>query len=324
MLHTYSPKDLSTCLASRRAVFIGDSATRQLFFAFAHTIDSSLPGQPENNEQKHIDYTLTSIDQTELLFIWDPFLNTTKTQELLQLMDTTRVVSTPPSIHTPALLVIGSGLWFLRYGGSNGLSQWEASIEEILRSIHNHDEPIADVIAFLPVEHMVPSKLSQERAMTMHNTDIDAMNSDLRHRIHPPLGYIPPASKVLRSSMEVPRLVFPEAFLDMLDPSQTDDGLHYSEKIMKAQTSVLLNLRCNDILPKKFPFDKTCCRSYPSPSYYQLLFLFLLISWGFLARVTYSRLCTWFPLIQRMAVIVTFPSQLSSQDFMPFFHLKRL
>jgi len=290
MLYNYPSRDISTCLASRRVVFVGDSVTRQLFYSVAHSADESIPSEPEDNDKKHVDYKFTSKDNTEFSFVWDPYLNSTQTNDILR--GSVDSVSSTSAIHTPALLVVGSGLWYLRYDGADALRRWEATIEEALERINANGDSVADTVVFLPVENLVPSKLSKERAATMHNTDIDAMNSDLRHRIHPPLeGYLPPPLKVLRTGVGAPRIAFPEAFLEMLDPSQTTDGIHYSEKILKAQTDVLLNLRCNEVLPKKFPLDKTCCRSYPSISTYQFLILAILTSWAFIAKFYSAQLC---------------------------------
>ncbi len=66
----------------------------------------------------------------------------------------------------------------------------------------------------------------------------------------------------------------------MLDPSQTEDGLHFSDAVVKVQANLLLNLRCNDVLPKVFPLDKTCCRSYPWPSALHFLVLVVVVLWG--------------------------------------------
>ncbi|KIJ45522.1 hypothetical protein M422DRAFT_206754 [Sphaerobolus stellatus SS14] len=286
MLNNYNEKDISTCLASRRVVFVGDSVTRQLFFAVAHAADKELPSQPPSNEQKHSDYNLTSKYNTEFSFIWDPYLNTTRTQDLLRLTDVASMtVSSTSTVSTPAMLVIGSGLWYLRYGGPDGLPRWEGAMEDALEKVMAHGDSLADTVVFLPVESIVSSKLTPERAETMRMTDIDAMNSDLRHRIHPPpTGYLPPPLQVLRTDTQTPHTAFPEAFLAMLDPSESIDGLHYSDKITKAQANILFNYRCNEVLPKKFPLDKTCCRSYPSPTFYQILLIGILISWGFIAK----------------------------------------
>ncbi|KII93887.1 hypothetical protein PLICRDRAFT_99944 [Plicaturopsis crispa FD-325 SS-3] len=274
MLHSYQPKDATACLASKQVVFIGDSVTRVLFFQFANIVDNKLPTAPPDDGQKHVDHTLHSDSGVQLDFVWDPFLNTSRTDLLLG-------IETPREgapRRDPALLVIGTGLWHLAYANtSGGLPAWEATIEAKLGAItHSHSRP-SESIVMLPVEEVINSKLRPERKDTIHASDIDAMNSDLYHRIHPPsldpLGFFSSAPESLPVSL-------PLVFNQMLDPSQTEDGLHFSDAVVRPQANILLNLRCNDVLPKRFPMDKTCCRSYPWPSLLQSVILMLAISWG--------------------------------------------
>ena len=117
-------------------------------------------------------------------------------------------------------------------------------------------------MVFLPVEEIIPSKLSPERLDTMHSPDIDAMNSDLYHRIKPSTNS---SWSRLLGSTSSERISLPSVFNKMLDDSQTQDGLHFTEAIVKAQANILLNLQCNDKWPQTFPMDKTCCRMYPWP-----------------------------------------------------------
>ena len=275
MMYQYQAKDVSTCMKSRRVVFIGDSVTRQLYFQFAHIVDNSLPSGPPDDDHKHANYTYTSNTDIQLSFYWDPFLNTSHTQTLLH-----PVAHKHPS-DTPALLVIGSGLWYLRYAESGGLPAWEATMESALGAISRSPYPLADRVVVLPIEDVVSSKLSRERAASMHASDIDAMNSDLLHRIQPaalrdPFSFLPmPTGRPAGIPVSLP-LVFNQ----MLHPSQTEDGLHFSDLVVGMQAQVLLNLECNDVLPKKFPFDKTCCRSYPWPAPLHLLLLAGVILWG--------------------------------------------
>ncbi|OSC99465.1 O-acetyltransferase [Trametes coccinea BRFM310] len=276
MMYQYPPKDVATCMASRRVVFIGDSVTRQLFFQFAHVVDPALPTAPPDDDQKHADYIYTSNTDIQLAFHWDPYLTSNHTRAILH-----------PGPHhqsspdTPALLVLGSGLWYLRYSESGGLSAWEATVESTLDAISEAPTPIADVVVMLPVEDVVPSKLSRERAAFMHVSDIDAMNSDLLHRIQPPalrdpFTFLPVPS---RRPHGLP-VALPLVFNQMLHPSQTQDGLHFSDLLVTMQAQILLNLRCNDVLPKTFPMDKTCCHTYPWPSVLHLLVLAGVILWA--------------------------------------------
>lgn len=274
-MYQYKEKDVSTCMKSRHVVFIGDSVTRQLYFQFAHLVDKTLPSGPPDNAHKHQDYTYTSASDVQLSFYWDPFLNSTHTQTMLH---PTRRKSASDA---PALLALGSGLWYLRYAESGGLPAWEAKIESTLATLSLATESIADRVVILPVEDVVSSKLSPDRAASMHASDIDAMNSDLLHRIQPPalrdpFSFLPvPSARPAKLPVSLP-LVFNQ----MLRPSQTQDGLHFSDVVVSMQAQVLLNLRCNDALPKTSPMDKTCCRAYPSLSPLHFVLLAAVVLWG--------------------------------------------
>ena len=281
MLYSYQSKDASRCLSSRRVVFVGDSVTRALYFQFIHTIDPTLPKEPLDDGRKHSDHFFVSGSQTKLVFVWDPFLNTTSA---LALINPPSVPSVDEQAERPALLVLGSGLWYLRYADtSGGLSAWEANIESHIETINGARNKPADEVVFLPVEETVPSKLSPERLNTMHSSDIDAMNSDLYHRIKPSANN---SWSQLLGSASFERISLPSVFNKMLDDSQTQDGLHFSEVIVNAQANILLNLRCNNEWPRTFPMDKTCCRMYPWPGPVQSVVLtsILLYACTFLYR----------------------------------------
>ncbi|TFK57032.1 Cas1p-domain-containing protein [Heliocybe sulcata] len=289
MMHSYGPKDASSCLSGRDVLFIGDSVTRKLFFQTAHLVDGALPTSPPDDEQKHADHTLVAKSGTRLSFYWDPFLNSTRVTDIL-VSGLGSGASNRLSPHSkPALLVLGSGLWYLRYSeSSGGLPAWESNMEKVLNSISFAPSLVADEIVMLPVEEVVPAKLTRERAATMRMADIDAMNSDLYHRINPPSSDTVRLFYPNRPPMPVS---YPAVFNLMLDPSRTDDGLHFSDDVVKIQANILLNSRCNDALPKKFPFDKTCCRRYPWPSFVYLAFLAFIFFLGpcMFARAWYEK-----------------------------------
>ncbi|KAI0313503.1 Cas1p-domain-containing protein [Amylostereum chailletii] len=270
MTHTYKPNDAQSCLKSRSIVFIGDSVTRKLFFQFANILDSSLPVALPNDDAKHTDHALHAPSSIDISFFWDPFLNSTHMQDILS-----------PSVHSasrkrPGLLVIGSGLWYLRYAeSSGGLPAWQAKMEFVLETLAHSKPQVAESIVVLPIEDIIEAKLSTERAATMLASDRDAMNSELYHRVHPPS----PGLEVFPQKHDAP-IVIPMVFNDMLDPSQTEDGLHFVDSLVRTQANILLNHKCNNELPKTFPLDKTCCRSYPQPSVLHLIVLALIVLWG--------------------------------------------
>ncbi|KAF8922642.1 10 TM acyl transferase domain found in Cas1p-domain-containing protein [Mucidula mucida] len=265
MIHTYKPTDVVACADSREFVFIGDSVTRTLFFQFAHIIGPNLPLAPPDDNQKHADYSLRADSGITVSFYWDPFLNSTRVNDLIN-----TDIYASRTVRRPAMLVLGSGLWHLRYAEtSGGIPSWEANMER-------PNKP-ADEVVVLPVEQVITSKLSHDRAETIRPSFVDAMNSDLFHRINPSLanyfnilGRTPPAIPVS----------LPVVFNDMVDIRETGDGLHFSPTIVRQQANLLLNLRCNDHLPQHFPYDTTCCRSYPWPGIMHFVVLVFTISWG--------------------------------------------
>lgn len=275
MMHAYQPHDASICLndlGNKDIIFIGDSVTRQLFFHFAHTVNPNLPTGPADDGQKHVDHQLATTDGIHLSFYWDPFLNLSLTRKIIS--PPGRASSDSSSPQKPALLVLGSGLWYLRYSDrSGGLPAWESVIEATINYLSKGYPNVAEQVVVLPVEEVVSSKLSPERASSMHSSDIEAMNSDLLHRVRP----LSDTHSLLAAR---PKVSLPLVFNQMLDPSQTEDGLHFSDLILKKQADILLNMLCNDVLPKTFPLDKTCCRRYPLPPFGQILVVALVMLWG--------------------------------------------
>ena len=79
-------------------------------------------------------------------------------------------------------------------------------------------------------------------------------------------GFIPD----LTSTLTPPRFP-PFGFESDARRFTTTDGLHFSRSIIEAQANLLLNFRCNDVLSKKCPVDKTCRRSCPHLSLLHLL-----------------------------------------------------
>ncbi|KAG6334043.1 hypothetical protein ID866_5046 [Astraeus odoratus] len=265
-----------------RVVFVGDSVTRTLYFQFIHLVDPRLPNAPTDDGQKHADYSFDTESSTTLDFIWDPFLNTSSTLALIDPQDRRAGNLQQP----PALLVLGSGLWYLRYADtSGGLPAWEAMVEAHIDAISTARVKIADRVVFLPVEDVVTSKLSPDRHNTMHSSDIDAMNSDLYHRIKP--SYTDSLWQFVEPSAEMP-VSLPLVFNKLLDDSLTEDGLHFSNSVVQVQANILLNLRCNNDLSVTPPMDKTCCRAYPWPSGMQLVILTVIAVY---TGISVSRLC---------------------------------
>ncbi|GAA5913451.1 uncharacterized protein JCM6883_004392 [Sporobolomyces salmoneus] len=276
MLHPYTPKQVGQCLEGRTVVFMGDSTVRQVFYAAVKHVDKKV----ETVAEKHSDRTIKAGGIT-FSFYWDPFLNSTKADQLLR---GTLGASTGDK---PTLAVIGSGIWFLRHPESGGISTWNRRMDDIFAAASPSHPPLADELILLPVENAIESRLSPERAATVHLEDIQTMNQGLDDRIRSAAA----KAGASASKRQRPVLAIPRAFNKLIAglEDETKDGLHFSDSISKVQASILLNLRCNDVLPKKFPFDKTCCFQYPSPNYVQIALLVVLLAWAPTGLYLYSR-----------------------------------
>lgn len=209
-------------------------------------------------------------------FFWDPFLNTTRTEQLLDGTLAQRVGG-----GRPTMAVLGSGLWYLRHPEAGGISAWRDRMDSLFDAVRSDRTIVADEVVLLPVENAIESRLSPERAATVHLGDIHAMNAVLDDQLATHAD-----SRAMRPVLAVPR-----AFNKLIEglEGETADGLHFSDTVSKAQGSILLNLRCNDVLPKKFPFDKTCCSQYPAPNWVQSALLLVLLAWAPAGLYLYSR-----------------------------------
>ncbi|EIW67738.1 hypothetical protein TREMEDRAFT_33393 [Tremella mesenterica DSM 1558] len=325
--------------AQRQVLFIGDSSVRLLYFSTVRLLDQGIGNVPqgwETESEKHTDRRIVlpnTEGAVEMEFWWDPYLNSTRTRHWVSGGTTT------PS----SLLVLGSGLWYLRNPSSGGLAQWGSMVHDTFEHLKNHqgspqtallspwddmelgsgvtlpgllpykemeldersfhpspltprsspvstrsqsherekdsrgeweDFALADAVFFLPVTEPVHSLLAPERAETILHTDVDAMNADLYARLAHP---------------DPPPVIIPSVFNRLLVEGETEDGLHFSSKIVKKQAELLLAWRCNDVMRKGAP-EGTCCRRYSWVRPVQGFIVVFLALWVPLGTVLASKL----------------------------------
>ncbi|KAJ9098943.1 hypothetical protein QFC19_006167 [Naganishia cerealis] len=270
-----SPPDTTSSFSSHIATesartirFIGDSTVRHLYFQSARIANPKLPASAEDaGGEKHSDRNV-QIDvgggpghELNFEFWWDPFLNTTRTKNYLS----------RSSDDPTGLLVMGTGLWYLRHPSSGGISAWTKAIdgtfENLIDSqpISSFAQPppyvhasgvkestmpsrgIAQAVMFVPVPTTNDAMLNPDRASTVNHVDVQAMNSDLVAR----LSHL--------ASPQRPPVVVPSVFNELLVPELTADGIHYADHLIKKQAEIMFGWRCNDVAST---FNGACCPKY--------------------------------------------------------------
>ncbi|KAJ2655617.1 hypothetical protein IWW48_005444 [Coemansia sp. RSA 1200] len=243
-LKQYKRKDIQQCLGTKTALFVGDSAVRSKFYALARAID---PQFVPPTEKAHQDMDVawpdsrntddannhdTSNGAPAARFLWDPYLNRSDTLDML---------ANDAQQPLPVALV-GTGLWYLRNRntGSGGIEAWRAAINRLAGNTNVYVSPVPQV---------VPALLSPERRETLDPEAIRLMNEYMASQ--------PAQLQVFGSWDRMAQLML---------PAETQDGLHYSDRLEDRAVNVLLNRACNmETVAAHAPFRTTCCIAYPRP-----------------------------------------------------------
>src|SRR4051794_34666072 len=101
MMHKYNDTDTSSCLSNSVVLFVGDSVVRTQFYSLVKKINPKISTIGEKHSDIHLTMNGISFD-----FLWDPFLNSTTT---------TQKLNGKLGGQKPGIILLGSGLWYLRY-----------------------------------------------------------------------------------------------------------------------------------------------------------------------------------------------------------------
>ncbi|ORX99651.1 Cas1p-domain-containing protein [Basidiobolus meristosporus CBS 931.73] len=253
MMHQYSTNDSIKCMEGSRIVFAGDSIVRNLFFAVVRRLNPTR----KFGEKVHADLRYEDKSKDIIVdFIWDSYLNTSKVEEIISGGSANSNVDT---------LVAGTGLWYLRYV-DDSFNLWKSQIDRIANQVQS--SPLAFILS--PVLTPNYDKLNSDRRATITPDGVDQMNSYLKNY----QGH----------------LTIPYAWdkMSQLAPTETEDGLHYSNKVTDIASDILFNFRCNgQLLSETPPLTTTCCYQYPLPNPQQFLVwgvFIVLIPMGLLLR----------------------------------------
>ena len=271
MLHQYSASDISTCMNGRKVVLAGDSTTRQVFWSIARKLNSTAARQAESSARRHADQSFRS-QGIELEFIWDPFLNNSRTEEILAKHMDSQLLTRKDPRQSPALILLGAGAWFARWLGSeDSLAQYASAISNVTTYRH-HDVGILEAIRALQGSELgdqiflapVPTPIYEQpdgpRKETIQQAEIEQMND------------------LLRDMGANSNVIWSYEALTKDQPQATEfAGFHVRESVADVKADIILNLRCNAELDlkRRFPFNWTCCSDMSRQIAYNSAFFYL-------------------------------------------------
>ena len=319
-MHEYDANDISSCLEHRSIVFLGDSTTRNIFWAMARKLDPGRAAEKESTALKHEDQSFIGAG-IPVKFIWDPFLNSSNLNTVLVACQDSG--STGEQLLDekvgPAILLIGGGLWHAKHLVSTYIDDFKRSVNHIINSITPGSSVLnlssskevwkmpasGDFLAIAPVQVPSYEALHPSIQETLSPSRIESLNKYLQH--------ISPIQGV--------SILWSYSLMTLHTDSAYDGlGLHVNGNIASRKADVLLNMRCNEKLMKSdhYPMDKTCCARYPRPNSVQLM-----IASGSLAIVLLGSLSSiggvmiqWIPQLEITLAKITGPKQIILTTFL--------
>ncbi|KAG0169431.1 hypothetical protein DFQ29_009686 [Apophysomyces sp. BC1021] len=252
-MHIYTREEIKTCLNQSRVLYVGDSIMREQFYSMARFVQGFEIAGPLHIDRK---YEFKHEGMT-YEFWWDPFINSTRTTDMLR--------GTVDVKNKPSLLIIGSGVWYMRHLKQDYLKEWKTAVDRVFDAVQSENQP-AETVMLSPVENPQHDLLNVERRETMTIDKIKIMNNYLREKelsIKPKTPFVVP---------------FVWNTIATTSTNMTLDGLHYLPPVTSIQAELALNYRCNEQLPKTFPMDHTCCFRYPTARWYQSAWFILFVA----------------------------------------------
>ncbi|QSZ34798.1 hypothetical protein DSL72_007656 [Monilinia vaccinii-corymbosi] len=278
MMYEYKGKDIQECFKDRRLVFIGDSTTRQIFWAVAKKMDRERAEEEImehlDMEEKHKDLEFVS-SGVMVKFIWDPYLNSTGLDRELKSFNANPAQDSKMD-ESAGLILLGSpGLWYARHGQENFFKDFRDSIERAIPFM-DHDggehalraaslQPFSsrrkspNFLLLAPVQVPWYQALSPSREETITPEKIDQMNDYLQQI----------------SAHSEADIVWSFSLMTWGGRGEYEEsGLHVVDNVAHRKADVLLNLRCNaDAAERGYPYERTCCNNYRQPNVIQWFLL---------------------------------------------------
>ena len=243
-LRPYGTERVTECLGNageQENVFIGDSTTRQLFWAVARSLNRKRAAQENSKASKHADITFTE-GTTSIDFVWDPLLNGPRTSQYIQ--DARNRAGDPDNHKKTGFMVFGVGLWFTLEDRS--VEMFKEAVDRITDQLpppnrHSRGEhrPL-----ILPIQLPYYEKLDKYHQEAMSAEKLNAMN-----------GYLEEISA--NHDVDIAGS-FLSMVMDLPSTYYESTGRHVLSQVADRQAELLFNMRCNNGV-QSYPFEGTCC-----------------------------------------------------------------
>ncbi|EPS41329.1 hypothetical protein H072_4851 [Dactylellina haptotyla CBS 200.50] len=289
-MHTYTARDIVSCLPDRRILFVGDQSIKSIYFATLDKLSNRTMDHSKTPWER--DERITSLGKTTgkdkpmpnltVEFLWDPYLNSTRLEEELKPWKNGTVdpeYTKNGEYDPPALFIVGAGIWWAQNKISpNPHSDWREAIDRVAGRMRWGPRPTflggRDMLLLTPVAHPAWEKLAPAvRGMMNPILAID-MNR-----------YIQQLATIQGLDIVRAWRVAPEDTVDLVVSNHVynhyvskgteDDGIVILRDVARARVDMVLNLRCNDFLRGKGEgvMNSDCCVKHRKPGWVQMLVL---------------------------------------------------
>ncbi|XXH04802.1 hypothetical protein Hte_011224 [Hypoxylon texense] len=260
---------LKHCLQGRTLVFAGDSTMRQVFHAAIerfHNYPELTIGKILGGNVLHQDISFES-KGLRVGFIWDPWLNSSSLNNVLQASDAPTLVAEDGTVvekdkQPAAAIIIGApGLWAARHGGDDYLRLFERGIDNIrpyLSSNLDESIPLSEPNAGASNRSTTQVLLAPVSVPDYHHLSLNRSQTITPKRINEMNEYLAALSPDEKSHV---LWVYNQISADELAAGVgKGDGLHDSKEVAARKLDVVLNVRCNTASSAlSRTFKGTCC-----------------------------------------------------------------
>jgi len=225
-----NPKELKKTLRHRRLVFVGDSMTRNLYYAFCRQLGMTEAGQYDANGPKHADF-FNTIDDTSVDFKWAP-LAIDQVATMKKLNDLAR----EKDLSKYDTVTLGGGAWdrLHMFATNEDQESHRLTLTDLKGQMESLRSFGTSVVWVTPTTINTPALINEEERDHMTEDDM----ADMRN-VYTKLGILSSASFVIDG---------PTFTKDRVGESY--DGVHYPHGIYDAGAQIFAN-SLDWLLPKR-------------------------------------------------------------------------